>query len=417
MSDAPRLLHLATTDMSLDWLLGPQLSAFSSAGYEVVTASAPGPHVASLDARGVAHVPVRSFTRAVNPRADAAAVTELLSLIDLIRPDLIHTHNPKPGVLGRMLGRWRRVPVVNTVHGLWTQPGDAWRKRVPVLGIEALAAHCSDLELVQNVEDLDTLRSLGVPASKLVHLGNGIDLDRFDADRVGAEPRRSLRAELGIADDTVVVAMTGRMVAEKGWLEFFEAARSCRRVFGASVAFIAVGEVDRIKTDGIAASVVADHRDVVHFLGRRSDPERVLAAIDVFALPSWREGMPRSAMEASAMGLPVVATDVRGCRQVVLHERTGLLVAPRHPDQLAAAIAALVENPDHRRRLGEAGRRHARANFDQERVIARTLAAYRRVLGGSPPPRRAPAASRSYIASIDLVDTAASKRADADFAA
>ena len=126
----PVLVHLTTTDMSLDWLLGPQLRAFGEAGYDVIGMSAPGPHVHAIEAMGVRHVPVPAFTRSNDPVQDLRAFRQLVGLLRDLRPDILHTHNPKPGVLGRVAGRLTRVPlIVNTQHGLYAQPSDTWKRR------------------------------------------------------------------------------------------------------------------------------------------------------------------------------------------------------------------------------------------------------------------------------------------------
>jgi hypothetical protein len=115
----PRLIHLTTSDISLSLLLGPQLRAFEAAGYEVIGVSAPGPHVHELDGWGIEHVPLGSLTRSMAPHRDLRALVELRSLFRSLAPDIVHTHNPKPGVDGRLAARAARVPVVvNTVHGL-----------------------------------------------------------------------------------------------------------------------------------------------------------------------------------------------------------------------------------------------------------------------------------------------------------
>ena len=114
-----RLVHLTTVDMSLELLLGPQLEAFAKAGYEVVAMSADGPYVEAIEARGIRHVPVRNATRSMDPRRDLLAIEELRRQFRRLKPDIVHTHNPKPGLYGRIAARAARVPVVvNTVHGL-----------------------------------------------------------------------------------------------------------------------------------------------------------------------------------------------------------------------------------------------------------------------------------------------------------
>jgi glycosyltransferase involved in cell wall biosynthesis len=135
------------------------------------------------------------------------------------------------------------------------------------------------------------------------------------------------------------------------------------------------------KPDAIAPDALARHgiADVAQFLGHRRDVDRLYAAMDLFMLPSHREGFPRALMEAAAMGLACVATDVRGCRQCVEHEVTGLLVPVRDPARLAAALERLLRDPAERARMGAAGRQKALREFDETRIIAAILAAYRRL--------------------------------------
>ena len=222
--------HVTTTDISLELLLGPQLEAFATAGYEVVGISAPGPYVDALAARGIRHVPLEHATRSFAPGQDARALAELVGVFRRLRPTIVHTHNPKPGLYGRVAARVARVPViVNTVHGLYAQPDDRWAKRAAVYSIERVAALCSHAELVQNPEDLETLARLGVPRAKLTLLGNGIDLTRFDPATVTADDAQQARAEMGACGpDDVVVGLVGRLVREKGYLDVFEAARRLR---------------------------------------------------------------------------------------------------------------------------------------------------------------------------------------------
>jgi glycosyltransferase involved in cell wall biosynthesis len=369
-----RLLHVTTADISLELLLGPQLRAFRSNGYEVHTASAPGPFVARLEADGIVHHPLRHATRSSAPLEDARALLELRRLFRRVRPDIVHTHNPKPGVYGRVAGRLARVPlVVNTQHGLYAQPTDRWARKLPVYALERIAAQFSHTELVQNPEDIETLRKLGVPAQKLHLLGNGIDLDRF-APR--PDVRAEVRDELGMDDGTVVVGAIGRLVWEKGYAELFEAAKALL-ASRSDVAFVIAGGFDPDKGDPLSAGDVASAEAAgVRMLGHRDDPERLYQAFDVYVLASHREGYPRSAMEAAACGLPIVACDIRGSRQVVDHRVSGLLARPQDARSLRSAIEELLDDPSQRARMSRAAEAKAAASFDQRDVIARTLSAY-----------------------------------------
>ena len=366
------VVHLTTTDMSLDWLLAPQLVAFGDAGFTVIGMSATGPHVERLEELGIAHVAVDHFTRSNNPLHDIRSFVELLRLFRSVRPDIVHTHNPKPGILGRIAARLTRTPlVVNTQHGMWAQPTDRRRRRWPVYTAERIAAAFGDVELVQNVEDVATLTDvLKVPAERVRLLGNGIDLARFDPDALDPTVRATLRAEWGVGDDEIVCLVVGRLVREKGVVELLEAADQ----LAGTVRFVIVGPSDDDKSDAIGDTDPSD-ADVV-FTGQRSDMPECYSVGDIFVTASWREGFPRSAMEAAAMGLPTVASDIRGNRQVIADGDTGLLVPVRDADAIAAAIVQLASDPERRTAMSVAARQRAAAEFDQQRVIDRTLAAY-----------------------------------------
>lgn len=378
----PRMIHVTTTDISLSLLLGPQLRAFSAAGYEVIGASAPGPYVEELVSWGVQHVPLRHATRAMAPHRDLKALRELLTLFRSRRPHIVHTHNPKPGVYGRLAARAANVPViVNTVHGLYAQPTDGFIKKSLVYCLERIAASCSHAELVQNPEDLDLLSKLRVPNKKLQLLGNGVDLHRFRPGRISSSARSALRREIGAGPDDVVCGVVGRLVWEKGYREIFRAAHLLRQRCPRA-RFVVVGPDDPEKLDGVSPEEIqkAQAEGGIVFLGVRHDVETLYEVFDLYVLASHREGFPRSAMEAAATGLPIVATNIRGCRQVVEHGSSGLLVPVRHPEALAAAVERLVEDDHLRRQMGAIGRQKALKEFDQQRVIELTLDTYDRLI-------------------------------------
>ncbi|MCZ7628823.1 MAG: glycosyltransferase [Microthrixaceae bacterium] len=180
----------------------------------------------------------------------------------------------------------------------------------------------------------------------------------------------------------------GRLVQEKGYTELFEAWEVLRRAHPAAMLVIA-GPTDAAKADALPEGTIetAQHSGV-RFLGMRDDVEDLYLGFDLYVLASHREGFPRSAMEAAASGLPIVATDIRGCRQVVDHDRNGLLVPVRSARALEAAIARLVGDAGLRQDMAEAAVTKAREDFDQQRVIERTLATYARLLvatGTTPP--------------------------------
>ena len=222
---------------------------------------------------------------------------------------------------------------------------------------------------------------IGVPERKLTLLGNGIDLRRFDRDAISDADAQAARAELGATSpDHVVVGLVGRLVREKGYSEVFAAASQLRDQLP-NLRFAVIGDDDHEKEDALDAGdrALADEAGV-RFLGGRNDVDRLYAGMDIYVLASHREGFPRSAMEASAMGVPVIATDIRGCRQVVEPGVNGLLVPARDASALARAITALALDPERRRQFGKAGRAKAARDFDERRCVTVTLDTYRALL-------------------------------------
>ena len=372
-----KVAHLTTTDLSLRFLLLAQLRAVRDAGGEAIGISAPGPWVGDLEREGIRHVPLSASTRAMDLAADARAVRQLWRALKVERPDVLHVHNPKPGVYGRIVGRLARVPVVvHTLHGLYATETDPFAKRMVVYGLEAIASRCSDAELVQNPEDLQLLRDRHL-SPRATLLGNGVDLARFDPARHPQADVRALRRSLGLADDTIVVGTVGRLVAEKGYPELFEAYGQLDRD---RYALIVIGDRDPDKPDALPPDVTARAEELgVRFLGHRDDVERLYAAMDVFVLASHREGYPRAAMEAAASGLPVIATDVRGCRQVVDVDVNGVLVPRGDAAALAIAIRRLGDEGALRVRMGSASRAIACARFDERDVVRKVLGSYNEV--------------------------------------
>ena len=376
-----RVAHVTTVDITLRFLVLEQLRRLKDEGFEVTGISAPGVWAQILRDEGIEHIPWRNATRAWDPVADLRAFVELFTILRRGRFDVVHTHNPKPGLLGRIAARLAGVPVVvNTVHGFWAAPDDPPRRRLPVMTLEWIGARFSDAELYQSGEDLAWARRLRLAsADRLHHLGNGTDLSIFDPTSVDPERLVQLRRDLGIPHEALVVGMVGRLVEEKGYREFFHAARTIRAQRD-DVAFVAIGPFDPDKPDVISeAEREATSSDVV-FTGFRGDVRDLLGLMDVFVLPSWREGMPRSAIEAAAMGRAMVLSDIRGCREVARDGIEALIVPPRDAPRLTSAIARLLDDAGLRERLAAAARERAVLRFDEKAVAGRVVSLYRSLL-------------------------------------
>ena len=361
-----KIVEIINVDFSLRHFLLPLMRGARARGHEVIGACAEGPLLAPVRAEGF-RVESLPPMRSLSPVEQVRATMALVRLLRAERPDLVHAHMPIAGFLGRLAARIVGVPrVAYTCHGfLFNQPGP-WSRRVASLGMEWLGGRMTDVFLTVSREEAADARRLGLSRHPVAVL-NGRDPARFRPD---PSARAQIRAELGVPPDRLVVTVVSRLVRHKGHAELVAA---MREVPGAQL--WVVGE--RLATDRgeelapmFAASGLGDR---LRLLGYREDVASVLAASDVFVLPSHFEGLPMSVIEAMLTELPVVATDISGPREQVVHEETGLLVPPMSVAPLATAIERLAENAELRLRMGAAGRARALDLYDEAKVLARTL--------------------------------------------
>jgi len=237
---------------------------------------------------------------------------------------------------------------------------------------EKITAAFSDFLLSQSTEDLAAATKSGLCSkTKIKYLGNGIDIAKFSSHHLNGS-RHFTRMEMGISDTDIVIGSVGRLVYEKGFAELFAAAAELVERHK-SWKFVIIGPKEDDQRDAVPASRIRAlvRTGSVFFLNWREDVSRWYAAMDIFVLPSHREGVPRACMEAAAMGLPVITTDIRGCREVVKCNETGILVPIKDCKALVAAIEALAQDEARRTELGRKGRRHILKNFDQQLVLER----------------------------------------------
>lgn len=381
----PRIAQVCAVDFTVYHFLLPLMRAQREWGFDVEAVCAPGEFTPLIEAEGF---PVRPtpISRSRNPFKLARAFFALRALFRERGYAVVHVHTPVAALAGRPAARLARVPVtLYTAHGFYFH--DAMRPwvRRAFVGLEKFAQRFADFLFSQSEEDLRAAVAEGIaPEGRAMAIGNGVDVSRFRPDVLDPSERAVVRAEFGAPADATLVVMMGRLVREKGYFELLDAwGRIAPSRPGARLLIIG----DALPSDhddsaaGIrrrAAELGAAGEGIV-FAGLRRDVPRLLAAGDVFALPSWREGMPRSIIEAMASGLPVVATDIRGCREEVVDGETGLIVPAREAGPLAVALARLIDDAALRARMGEAGRRRALEHFSEEAVIARQEKVYRKV--------------------------------------
>ena len=366
-----KILQLCAVDFTAYHLLRPLGLSLRDAGYEVSFCCSPGEGLDRLEQEGfdVYRIPV---SRSYNIFSHAVSFVRLFRLMRRECFDIVHTHTPVAGLLGRVAAKTARVPrIVYTAHGFYFHEDMPGPVKGVMRSIERFGASLSDLVFVQSGEDLEeAIESRIAPAEKLVHIGNGVDPSMFGRE-ANARAAAALREEFGI-DGGPVIGFTGRIVREKGAVEFVKAAGIVALEFPGA-RFVMVGAPLESDRDGCQAEIETLVRDEglsgrLVMTGYRKDVPAILSLLDLFAMPSYREGMPRSLLEAMATGLPVAATDIRGCREEVVDGETGLLVPPRDHYALGEAMLRILSDEDLAVRMGRAGRQRVIDLFD-ERVV------------------------------------------------
>lgn len=379
-----RIAHITTIDFSLRHLLLNQLLHLKDRGFDVTGISSSGPDVELLERHGIRHIAV-PMACGMTPLRDLASLYRLYSVLKKEKFDLVHTHNPKPGLLGQIAARMAGIPyVINTLHGFYFHDQMPLPQRRLYITLEKIAGRCSDAILSQNFEDVRTALDEGVClADQITYLGNGIDLDYFNPNNVRPESLDALRGEFGVPKESLVVGFVGRLVEEKGIRELLDAAW-CAKRNDIDVRFLFIGPLETEKKNSLTPAIAKkyDVEEICIFTGLRYDMPELYALMDLFVLPSYREGFPPSPMEAAAMGVPVIVSDIRGCREAVVDGENGVLVPARSSARLATALLDLLDNPAERKRLSNNARRIAEERYDELIVFDRISDEYNRLTGG-----------------------------------
>jgi glycosyltransferase involved in cell wall biosynthesis len=373
----PRILAICTLDVMAWKLLLPWLRGLREAGYEVHIACARGSWFEQLAADGF-HMHAVRLRRRMNPLVHIAPLWALYGLIRRERFALVNTHSPVAAAVGRLAGWLAQAPVIiYTVHGFYFHDNMPWAKRRAFIALEWLLGRMTDRFMFVSDEDRQTALREGIAAdaSRVTTIYNGVDLEAYPPKGSASGSAGGPRTRLNIPQGAPVVGIVGRVVREKGYMEFAEMAKLVSTDRG-DVYFLVVGDALPSDRDGIVTELrsrveSAGLLDRFRFTGFTDRVADYLQAMDIFVLPSYREGFPRSVLEAMSSALPVVATNIRGCREAVVNGETGLLVPPRDGPALAEAVSRLLQNPGLARRMGESGRARAVRLYNQRFVQTR----------------------------------------------
>ncbi|WP_210491632.1 glycosyltransferase [Patulibacter sp. SYSU D01012] len=341
--------------------------------------------------RGVDVRRVAGLGPALRPLADLRAFVALVGHVHRLRPDVVHTHTAKAGLLGRLAARvvlGRRVTVVHTYHGHVLRGYFGRRTEALFRTLETLLARTTDRLVGVSQATVDELVDLGVaPRDRFSVVPVGLDLDRFLA--VTPDPD-GLRRQIDAPATALVVAFVGRLAPIKRVDVLLAAVADARRR-GADVRLLVAGDGElRADLERQAAPLGA----AVRFLGFRDDLPSVAAAADVAALTSDNEGTPVALIEAAAAGVPAIATAVGGVGDIVLDGTTGVLVAPGDVEGFADALVAAAADRQALAAMGAAARRHVGRRYDAARLVRDVDRLYGELLG-RPAERPSPAGGRS----------------------
>lgn len=384
MSDRPRLLHITTVPMTLATFFVGQLRDMQAHGLEVEALSSPGELLEEFGRREGITVHALDMPRRIAWRHDLRALWRLWRLLRRLRPTIVHAHTPKAGLLGMIAAWLARTPVrIYHLHGLplLTAKRHRWLLRTA----ERVACRLAHQVLCvsPSLREVALAERLCPPHKIKVLLRgtiNGVDAgERFNPERLPAGTRCATRRRHGIPEDALVLGFVGRLVRDKGLVELTAAWAGLREQFD-RLHLLVVGPVedrDPVPPEVLAA-LQGDAR--VHLTGQDFDTPPLYAAMDVLALPTYREGFPNVPLEAAAMALPVVATTAVGCRDAVQDGKTGRLVPVGDRVALAAAVASYLADAALRQAHGRAGRAWVSADFCPSELWQATRAEYARLL-------------------------------------
>ncbi|MBK8622515.1 MAG: glycosyltransferase family 4 protein [Saprospiraceae bacterium] len=365
----PKIIRITTVPVSMNIILKGQL-AYMNQFYEVVGVTGRDEkHFCEIAQReGIRMIPIE-LSRVISPFKDLKSLFQMYFMMLREKPDIVHTHTPKAGLIGLLAAKLAGVPVrLHTVGGIpWMEVFGF--KRNMLKQIEKITyglahrVYPNSKGLIQFIHEQKICPSEKV---KLLANGgsNGINTDYFVPQ---PELKQTLRLKQGINDNEIVLGFVGRMAREKGINEWLTAFEEVRKQFKVKILLIGLFE----KTYGGLTSEVEEkiqNDPDILFLGRFDDVRPYYNMMDIFVFPSYREGFPNAVLEACAMGLPVIATDINGCNEIIQNGVNGILIKPKSSEAIYKALLNLLENKELRLKLGEQARTEVVKKFRRENI-------------------------------------------------
>ncbi|MEK7080581.1 MAG: glycosyltransferase family 4 protein, partial [Patescibacteria group bacterium] len=350
-------------------------------GYDISAICSPGKWLKDVEAAGI-RVKTIKLKRKISPLSDLVAFFRLYFYFKKEKFDIVHTHTPKPEIYGQIAAKLAGVPIIiNTLHGL-DLPADVSFLGTMFVFLEKIAGRCSDLVFsISNAVIKTAIEKKTCQPHLLKYLGRDIDTDKFDPKKFSKDFILNKKRELAIDLNKKVIGIVARLVAEKGYLDLFEAFKRVIAKFPNTVLLI-VGQEEPEKKNAIKINIVKKYgiENNTIFLGERTNAEELYSLMDIFVLPSHREGLGAAILEASAMEKPAIATNTGGCPEAVSDGKTGILVPLKNVEKLSEAIAYLLSNPKIAKEMGALGREKILKEFNEELIFTRLKTEYQRLI-------------------------------------
>lgn len=340
------------------------VKALLAKGYEVHTIAPHDNYTQHLEALGCVHHDVKMDSRGANPIKDIALTFELWGIYRKLRPDIILHYTIKPNVYGTLAASMLKIPTINNVCGLGTVFLKNNLVSAVAVALYKFAFRFPKKVFFQNSDDLALFLEKKLVPAKSADLipGSGIDLNYF-------QPMEFKR------NDSFTFLLISRLITDKGILEYIEAVKSLKRK-GVNARFQLLGAKDPEHKRGIQLPVIDEwiQSNTIEYLGTTDDVRKFIQKADCIVLPSYREGTPRTLLEAASSSKPIVATDVPGCHNVVIDNYNGLLCKLKDVDDLALKMEQMILLDDNTiKKFGENGRKKIEFEFDENLVISKYL--------------------------------------------
>jgi glycosyltransferase involved in cell wall biosynthesis len=380
-----KVLHVCAVGFTVNNLILPHIDYFLSQGLSVEIACSPGKEIEKLRQEGYVVHEIK-IDRKINLISNSKSIYKLVNLIQRRQYDVVHVHTPIASVLGRIAAKIAGVKtIIYTAHGFYFHDITPPIEYHFFHTIEKTVGKITDLIFTVNYEDIEMIKRTNLcPIEKVRYAGgDGVNLHRFNPRNQTLESQNLLRESLKIPKiANPIIGTVGRLNKKKGSADFIEAIVKLRSSFPNIHALIVGGELssdpDPFQSQLIKKIHTLGLEDCITLTGYRDDVPELMGLMDVFALPTFtHEGLPTVICEAMAMEKPVVASDIRGCREAVVNGTTGYIVPPRNPELLAQAIANLLNEPEKCREMGIAGRKRVETEYDVKLVVQRLAEGYR----------------------------------------